>query len=87
MDFIRYLWQRAEFYTKVSMLSMVAILVMATIAMTYESRFLYLFSLVMCATYIFYMFGYEILYKVIKDKYNTFKKEQAELFTNIKEPK
>jgi len=87
MDFIRYLWARAEFYAKVSIMSWVTFLVLFTLAQTYESKFLHFCSGFVAFGYIAYMMGYEIIYKSLKDKYNTFKKEQADLFNNIKEPK
>jgi hypothetical protein len=41
----------------------------------------------MCWGYVAYVFGYHIIYITLKDKYNKFRKEQAELFASIKEPK
>lgn len=87
MDFIRYLWQRAEFYSRISVISLVLTLVLYTIAYTYDSKTFNNLAFGVWFSYIFYMFGYELLYKSLKEKYNTFRKEQDELFTNIKSPK
>jgi len=37
--------------------------------------------------YIAYLFGYEIAYKSLREKYTQFQKEQNELFNNIKDTK
>ena len=87
MDFIQYLWQRAEFYTRITVIAAVILLVMFTLALTYESRALYLFASLLSFSYIAYMFGYELLYKDLKERYNKYVSEQESLFDNIKDPK
>lgn len=87
MDFIHWLWSRSETYMKIMVLYVVTFLVFTTIAITYESLVLYRIAQAIGASYFVWFFGYEVFYKLLKDKYNTFKKEQADLFNNIKEPK
>lgn len=87
MDFIQYLWQRAEYYTRITVITAVILLVMFTLALTYESRALYLFASLLSFSYIAYMFGYELLYKDLKERYNKYVSEQESLFDNIKDPK
>jgi len=87
VSFIQYLWQRSEYYTKFSMIYFICIAVLTTISFTYESKNLYLFTQAMIWFYVAYMFGYEIAYKSLREKYERFQKEQNELFDNIKDPK
>jgi len=86
IDFIRYLWTRAEDFTKFTIIVLVTSLALAIVALTYESHILYIASQIICWGYVAYVFGYHIVYMTLKDKYNKFRKEQAELFTNIKDP-
>jgi len=86
IDFIRYLWTRAEDFTKFTIIVLVSSLALAIVALTYESHTLYIISQIICWGYVAYVFGYHIIYISLKDKYNKFRKEQAELFTNIKDP-
>ena len=87
MNFIYWLWQRSEIYMRVIIMFVVTIMVMGTLAITYESLLLYKITQGVAISYFVWWFGYELLYKVLKEKYNDFKKEQLELFNNIKEPK
>jgi hypothetical protein len=87
MDFIRYLWVRAEEFTKFTVIVLTASVALAIIALTYESKILYFISQTICWGYVAYVFGYHIVYMTLKDKYNKFRKEQEELFINIKDPK
>lgn len=87
MSFINYLWQRSEYHTKFSFIYFVGILVLLTVAVTYESKNLYMLSQGLLWFYIAYLFGYEIAYKSLREKYTQFQKEQNELFNNIKDTK
>jgi hypothetical protein len=87
MNFINYLWQRAEFYTKISAILAVLCLVSFTLALTYDSLVLHLLGIAILLTYFGYMIGYELVYKSVKERYNEYLKEQNSLFSNIKDPK
>ena len=87
MSFVKYLWARSEYHTKFSFIYFIGLLSLATLAFTYESKNLYLLTQSLLWFYVAYMFGYEIAYKSLREKYNKFQKEQAELFDNIKDPK
>jgi Ca2+-dependent lipid-binding protein len=87
MNFINYLWQRAEYYTKVSAILAVLCLVSFTLALTYESFALHMLGIAILLIYFGYMIGYEMVYKSLKERYNQYLKEQNSLFSNIKDPK
>lgn len=87
MGFLQWLWQRSEIYAKIIMVYVVVIAVMGTLAVTYESLLLYRITQGIGLSYFIWMFGYELVYKALKDKYNDYKREQDELFNNIKNPK
>jgi len=87
IDFIRYLWTRAEDFTRFTIVVLTVSVSLAIVALTYESTILYFISQTICWGYVAYVFGYHIVYTSVKDKYNKFRREQAELFSNIKDPK
>lgn len=87
MRFVHYLWQRAEEHTKVFILYIITALVIAVVALTYDSRFLYNVAQGMLYLYVGYALGYGIIYSSLKEKYKKYQEEQAELFNNIKDPK
>ena len=87
MGFIRWMWSRSETYMKVMFCYIVVIFVLATLAVTYESVTLYRITQMIGASYFLWFFGYEVFYKILKEKYNAYKREQDELFDNIKNPK
>ena len=87
MGFIRWMWTRSETYMKVMFCYVVIMLVSTTLTVTYESATLYRITQMLGASYFVWFFGYELFYKLLKEKYNTYKREQDELFDNIKNPK
>jgi len=87
INFLHYLWTRAEDFTKLNIVTLSTSVSLAIVALTYNSNVLYIVSQTICWGYVAYVIGYHFVYTTIKDKYNKFRKEQDELFTNIKDPK
>lgn len=87
MNFIQYIWRRAEDHTKMFVLYMITALVIAVVAITYESKFLYNLAQGMLFFYVAFALGYGVIYKSLREQYEKYQKEQAELFNNIKDPK
>lgn len=87
MGFLQWWWKRSELYVKIIFIYVVVLSVMLTLTITYESQTMYRITQGIAISYFVWWFGYEMVYKAIKAKYNTYIKEQENLFNEIRDPK